>query len=234
MLNDLRILALIPARGGSKGIKKKNIIDLCGKPLIAYTIEAAKKSRYIDDVIISTDNEEIAKVGREFGAEVPFLRPSELAEDTSPTIDAVLHAVVSLKQRGCDYDVLVLLQPTSPLRTAKDIDGALEVFAENGNQGVVSVSPVQDHPLLIRRIESGKLKKLLPENSTCRRQDMPPFYRVNGSIYINSICELCESTGFNDNPIPYVMDGSHSLDVDEYQDLVLAEWHLNEEKRTQL
>ena len=226
MIEGLRTMALIPARGGSKGIKKKNITDLCGKPLLAYTIKAAANCPYIDDVIVSTDSDEIAAVARRFGAEAPFLRPPELAEDTSPTIEAALHAIDSMQSLGREYDVLVLLQPTSPLRTAEDIAGALEAFAANGLKGVVSVSPAQDHPLLIRSIRDGKLEKLLSNSSTCRRQDMPPFYRVNGCIYINAVSELSSSTSFNDNPIPYLMESSHSVDIDEPCDLAVASYWL--------
>ena len=227
MINGLRVMALIPARGGSKGIKNKNIIDLCGKPLLAYTVEAAKTSRYIDDVIISTDSEKIARTAIQFGAKVPFLRPPELAADTSPTIEAVLHAIATMKSMGAEYDILALLQPTSPLRTADDIDGAMETFVANGLQGVVSVSPIHDNPLLIRSIRDGRLEKLLPANSTCRRQDMPPFYRVNGCIYINAVTGLSAATGFNDNPIPYLMKSSHSVDIDEPIDLVVASYWLD-------
>ena len=153
MINHQKILALIPARGGSKGIPRKNIIGLCGRPLIGYTIEAGLKSRYIDTVMVSTDDREIAEVSRACGAEVPFLRPAELASDTAKTIDAVLHAVRTLREAGKAFDVLVLLQPTEPLRTAEDIDAALEKYFACGEKALVSVSEVDDHPILMRTIE---------------------------------------------------------------------------------
>lgn len=223
-----RILALIPARGGSKGIKNKNITNLAGKPLISYSIEAALNSSYIDRTVVTTDSEAIAKVSLSYGADVPFLRPLELARDTSKTIDAVLHAIDMLKAQGEEFDVLVLLQPTQPLRSTRDIDESIECFFSNGGLPLTSVSPVNDHPLLIRSINgAGKLAPLLALNSTCRRQDMPEFYNVNGCIYINKISELSVDTSFNDNMIPFIMAKERSVDIDEHVDLVLAEYYLS-------
>lgn len=228
MYKGLRILALIPARGGSKGIKNKNIIDLHGKPLIYYTIHSALGSKYIDKTIVSTDSEEIARVSREFGADIPFMRPDYLATDTSKTVDVVMHTLDYYRSMGEHYDVLVLLQPTEPLRDEVDIDGSIELFYEKGQRGLVSVSLVNDHPILIRSInENSELTSLLDIESTCRRQDMPSFYRVNGCIYINKISDISNRTSFNDNPIGYIMDDSHSIDIDEMKDLVLAEYILN-------
>lgn len=226
MFNNQKILALIPARGGSKGIKDKNIIFLAGKPLIAYSIEAAKYSKYIDDIIVTTDSEKIAEISKQYGASVPFMRPAELATDTSKTIDAVLHAIRTLETMEKKYDVLVLLQPTQPLRTDADIDKAIEVYYKNKEDGLVSVSPVDDSPLLIRGISNdGKLLNLLSQNSTCRRQDMPEYYKVNGCIYINKIEEINENTSFNDNKIPFIMTKEHSIDIDELSDLCIAEYY---------
>lgn len=227
MFNNQKILALIPARGGSKGIKDKNIISLVGKPLIAYSIEAAKHSKYIDDIVVTTDSEKKAEISKQYGASIPFMRPIELAADTSKTIDAVLHAIKTLKTMGKEYDILVLLQPTQPLRTNKDIDKAIEVYYKNKENGLVSVSPVDDSPLLIRSItQDGKLINLLVQNSTCRRQDMPIYYKVNGCIYINKIDEINENTSFNDNKIPFIMMKEHSIDIDELSDLCMAEYYL--------
>ena len=228
MFENNRILALIPARGGSKGIPHKNITPLAGEPLIKYSIDAAKQSKYIDYVLVSTDDAEIADIVKKYGAKVPFLRPKELASDTAKTIDAVLHAIETLRKAGETFDSLVLLQPTSPLRTAEDIDKAIETFYQFNRQPVVSVSEVSDHPILIRTIEQtpngDRLKPLLDGSSTVRRQDMPPFYRVNGSIYINPIEEISQTTSFNDNPVPFIMQKNHSVDIDEPIDLRIAEW----------
>lgn len=221
------MLALITARGGSKGIKDKNIALLGGKPLIAHSIEVARQSRYIDDVVVTTDSPQIAEVAASYGARVPFLRPAELATDTSKSIEAILHAIKTLREQGCSYDVFILLQPTQPLRTVEEVDRAVETFFENGQEALASVSLVKDHPLLIRSIgEDGKLKSLLGCQSTCRRQDMPVYYRVNGCIYINKIEELNEETSFNDNPIPFRMERSHSVDIDDLVDLATAEYYL--------
>ena len=228
MFENNRILALIPARGGSKGILHKNITPLAGEPLIKYSIDAAKQSKYIDYVLVSTDDAEIADIAKKYGAKVPFLRPKELASDTAKTIDAVLHAIETLRKAGETFDSLVLLQPTSPLRTAEDIDKAIETFYQFNRQPVVSVSEVSDHPILIRTIEQtpngDRLKPLLDGSSTVRRQDMPPFYRVNGSIYINPIEEISQTTSFNDNLVPFIMQKNHSVDIDEPIDLRIAEW----------
>lgn len=232
MIGDKRVLALIPARGGSKGIKGKNIVDLCGKPLISYSVLAGLESRYIDRVMVTTDSEGIAKVSRQFGADVPFLRPEYLASDTAKTIDAVLHAIEWLHSRGEAYDILVLLQPTQPLRTAGDIDRALEAYIGHGMQDLVSVKKVDEHPVLMRSINcQGKLEPLLGLNSTIRRQDMPDYYIVDGSIYINDINRLNPQTSFNDNPIPFLMDADRSVDIDEWRDLELAEFILEREKK---
>ena len=223
MINDRTILAMIPARGGSKGIKDKNITPLAGKPLITYTIEAALQSRYIDRVVVSTDSEKIASVARAAGADVPFLRPAELASDTARSIDAVLHCI-----RVCQGDIFVLLQPTSPLRTAEDIDAAIETFIAHGEKGLCSVNEIGDHPILTRMMDGdGMLQPLLNTNSTVRRQDMPTFYHVNGAIYINRIDEINRDTSFNDNPVGYVMPRERSVDIDTVEDLRIAEMLLN-------
>lgn len=225
MISNKKVIAWIPARGGSKGIKHKNIVLLGGKPLIAYTIEAAKNSKYIDEIMVSTDSEEIANVAREYGACVKGLRPPHLASDTARTIDAVMHDIGLLEGDG--YSIFCLLQPTSPLRSASDIDGALELFIKKGCCSVVGVSPVEDSPLLIRSIDTeGCMHKLLEENSTCRRQDMPEYYRVNGSIYVNSLEEITAKTSFNDNAVPYIMEKNHGIDIDTPMDLHQAEYLL--------
>lgn len=228
MINNKKVLAVIPARGGSKGIKNKNIYPLCGKPLIAYSIEAAKKSDYVDEVFVSTDSEKIANVAKEYGASVPFLRPAELASDTSKSIDAIIYTIETLKKNGIAFDILVLLQPTSPLRITDDIDGALYTFAKESFKSLVSVSEVNDNPILIRTIDDdGTLRRLLNTDSSIRRQDMKKYYRVNGSIYINLISEININTSFNDNELPYIIPQERAVDIDELKDLAIAEWYLN-------
>ena len=227
MHENKKVLALIPARGGSKGIKNKNIINLCGKPLIVYSIEAELKSKYIDNVVVSTDSESIAEIARTYGASVPFMRPAEYAQDHSKTIDVAIHAIKFFSEHRDYYDALVILQPTQPLRTVEDVDRAIEKYYEQ-EVDLVSVTPVENHPLLIRSIgENGCLNNLLNMNSTCRRQDMPDYYCVNGCIYINKISRIHENTSFNDNKMPFIMELAHSVDIDNPNDLELAKYYIN-------
>jgi CMP-N-acetylneuraminic acid synthetase len=215
----MRRIAYIPARGGSKGIPKKNIAQIGDVPLIAFTILAALKSGLFDKVMVSTDSEEIADVARQYGAWVPFLRYAEFAQDTSKTIDAVVSDKTRLEEMGEVFDTFVLLQCTSPFRTAKDIQGAVEL-SEKAGGGVVSISAVDEHPILMRTIgEDGKLTRVLNCSSTCRRQDMPPYYRVNGAIYVNAWDELASDLSLNDNPYGYVMEQKDALDIDTLADL---------------
>ena len=231
MINNLRILAIVPARGGSKGIQDKNIKEIEGHPLIEYTIEAAKRCEYIDEIVVSTDSEKIAKVAKKAGAKVPFLRPDELASDTARTIDVVLFTIDQLKLIGQEYDIVVLLQPTSPLRDEDDICGAIEKYVSCNMKSLVSVSEVSESPILMRQIvDETHMEKLLNINSTIRRQDMAKYYMVNGSIYINKIEELNSDTSFNDNVIPYVMDRSHSVDIDDYVDIEVMKYYVNKRK----
>lgn len=224
-MNDKKILAIVPARAGSKGIKDKNIIGLNGKPLIAYSIEAGLKSKYINKVLVSTDGEDIAKLAKEYGAEVPFLRPKHLSSDTAKTIDCVIHCIQELKNKGEKYDYIVLLQPTQPLRQAWHIDESIELIIKKDEDTLVSVSKVKEHPILVRTLdESGHAINLLEGSSTKRRQEFPNFYKVNGAIYINKINEnLNNETSLNDNKLVYIMDEKYDVDIDETIDLQIAE-----------
>lgn len=229
MYQGHKILAVIPARGGSKGIPKKNITDLCGKPLIAYSIEQALACPYVDDVIVSTDSETIRDVAQSYGAEIPFLRPADLASDTARTIDALLYTVAELRKMGRDYDYLLLLQPTQPIREAFHLTEAIETLIASGQDSLVSVSAAKEHPILMRTIDAqGKLHTLLPVSSTVRRQDFPPVYKVNGSIYLNRLnASFNETTSLNDNDIPYIMDAQYAIDIDSMEDLELAAHYLS-------
>lgn len=226
MYQEQRILAIIPARGGSKGIPNKNIIDLCGKPLLAYSILAGLNSNYIDTVMVSTDSAKIRDIALSFGASVPFLRPAEYATDTAKTIDCMLHAIQEFNRNGQHYDYVVLLQPTQPIRKPEWIDSAIELLINHPKEdSLVSVCPVSEHPILMRTItKEGTLKSLLPMSSTVRRQDFPDVYRVNGSIYINKInSNFNADTSLNDNHLPYYMEEQYSIDIDSYEDLQKAE-----------
>lgn len=229
MYEEKHILALIPARGGSKGIPGKNIKEFNGRPLIAYTIAAARGSGYVDTVVVTTDSAEIAEIAERYGAEVPFLRPPELARDTSKTIDAVVHARDAMEALGRLHDVIVLLQPTSPLRRAEEIDAAVETFFSHGGLGLASVSEVSENPVLTRRIDkSGVMHPILPISSTVRRQDMPQFWHVDGAIYINRADDLTPETSLNDNPIAFVMPKLRASDIDNIEDFLRAEEILSE------
>ena len=233
MYKGKRILAVIPARAGSKGIKDKNIIDLCGKPLIAYSIQSALGSKYIDKVVVSTDGENIAKVAKEWGAEVPFIRPDYLSHDKAKSIDAVLHCIEEVEALGEKFDYMVLLQPTQPLRKSFHIDEAIELIVKEDVDNLVSICKVKEHPVLMRIVnEEGEMTSLLNCSSTQRRQDFKEFYKVNGVIYINKINEnLNSETSLNDNTLPYVMDEQYSIDIDELLDVKIATLMLEEMKK---
>jgi CMP-N-acetylneuraminic acid synthetase len=230
MIHNKKVLAIVPARGGSKGIPKKNIVKVAGKPLIQYTIEEAKKSKYIDEIHVSTDDLEIAHVVENYGTKIMRLRPKNLALDDSRTIDVILDVVNYYKTLKKSFDIVVLLQPTQPLRKAFHIDEALELFINNNEISVVSVSLVEEHPILVRKINNqGLLEPLLNKNSTVRRQDFEPYYIVNGAIYINKVCELTDNLSLNDNLCPYIMDRKFHIDIDSYNDLRMFELLLKEQ-----
>jgi CMP-N,N'-diacetyllegionaminic acid synthase len=221
------IVALISARGGSKGVPRKNVLPVAGKPLIAWTIAAALGSRQIDRLIVTTDDAEIAEVSRLHGAEVPFLRPAELARDESPVIDAVEHALRWLEHDSRTMpEYVVLLQPTSPLRTTADIDGAVALAKSRNADAVLSVCEASPHPYLTRRIEAnGRLEDFLDlAAKPVRRQDYPPAYTLNGAIYVNRVAPLLASRCFQPpGALAYVMPPERSCDIDTPLDLKVAE-----------
>jgi len=223
----MNVLALITARGGSKSIPKKNIAPLAGKPLIAWTIEAALQSRGLNRVIVSTDDKEIAQVGRDWGAEVPFMRPAELAQDDSPHIAVLEHAIRWLKAHdaACPHYIMTL-QPTSPLRTAEDIDGAIQIAEARDAIAVVSVCETEHHPYLSKRIlEDGTLADFVSSDiAYLCRQALPPAYALNGAIYLNR-CEslLRDKTFLPQGAYGYIMPHERSLDIDSLWDFYLAD-----------
>ena len=236
MYKNKKILAVIPARGGSKGIPSKNIIEVGGKPLIQYTIDCAKHSKYIDRAIISTDSEEIKKVSIECGGDVPFMRPKELALDTSKTIDCIVHAVNTLKEMGETYDYVMIIQNTVPLRKSWHVDESIEKLIDSKERSLVSVTEVEQHPILMRTInEDGTVKNLLPMSSTMRRQDFPKFYKVDGAIAIQKIDEEFNlNTSINDGRLAYIMDSKYSTDIDSYIDIKVIEYYLEKEKEEEI
>lgn len=231
MYKGEKILGLIPARGGSKGIPSKNIIEIYGKPLIQYSIECAKGSKYLDRTIISTDDTKIKDVAVKCGGDVPFMRPPELALDTSKTIDAVVHAINWLKEHGEEYDYLVLLQNTVPLRKPWHIDEAIEKLFASNEKSLVSVTEVDENPVLMRTINAdGTVHNLLNVNSTMRRQDFPKFYRVDGAIYIQKLDkDFGLNTSLNDGRLSYIIEERYSVDIDTYLDIRKIEYYLEQE-----
>ena len=232
MYKQKRILAIIPARGGSKGIPKKNIIDLLGNPLLYYSIKSAKESKYIDKVIISTDDDEIAEIGKKLGADVPFLRPEEISGDKAKSIDAFIHAIKELEKLEEKYDYILLLQNTSPLRQSWHIDEAIEKLIESGERSLVAVSEVTEHPCIMRTLnEKNETFNLLNMSGDMRRQDFSPIYLVNGAIYIQKNDEYLNlDTNLNGGKLAYVMAREYSVDIDEYLDLDIATHYLKKMK----
>jgi CMP-N,N'-diacetyllegionaminic acid synthase len=213
-------VAIIPARGGSKGVPGKNKRLVGGKPLIGYTLEAAKASARLDRIAVTTDDPEIADLARAAGVEV-VERPSNIAADDSPVIDAVLHALEALAL--VDPAALVLLQPTSPLRTAQDIDAAIGLFERTGTP-VCSVCQVGDaHPARMYRAEDGVLRPVMPELATQRRQDLPVLFHRNGALYIVGPEQLRERQIICDPMVPYEMDAERSVNIDTELDLIVLE-----------
>lgn len=230
MSKEADIIAVVTARGGSEGVPRKNVRPLYGKPLIAYTIEAALGSRYIDRVIVSTEDEEIARIAGEYGAEV-IERPPELAQNDTPTID-VLHQVIKHLEEveNLHPDTIVVLQPTSPLRTSGDIDGAIRKFQDTGRKSVVSICPAE-HPLQwTYKLEKEKLKPAVGGGEpVTRRQDTQEAYRLNGAVYVvNRDTVLRQDKLVNDDTVAYIMPAERSVDIDTELDFKLAELLMQE------
>lgn len=218
-------LAIIPARSGTKGLKDKNIKQLDGKPLLAYTIEAALDSGMFAEIHVSTDSNDYAEVAKEYGAKVPFLRPVELATDESDTWETVRYVIKTYKSLGWKFDTIALLQPTSPLRRATHIKEAYNLYIKNNANSVMSVCEVEHSPLWSNVLpENFSLKDfILPENDL-RRQDLPTYYRQNGAIYIEDV-DLIINRGnlLGDASYAYIMDKRSSIDIDDDIDFAIAE-----------
>jgi CMP-N-acetylneuraminic acid synthetase len=232
-VND-RVLALVTARGGSKSIPGKNIAPLAGKPLLAWTIEAARGAAQVDRIVLSTDDPAIARAGREHGAEVPFLRPAPLAGDDSPHIPVVLHALAWLAEHeGYRPEWVVLLQPTSPLRESRDIDGALAVAMDTDADAVVAVSPLERAHLIREVGEDGRIAPPAGDpRRYVRRQDARETYAVNGAVYLVRTRTLIERQSFyGDRTYAYHMPRERSVDIDTVLDMKLAELLLRERER---
>lgn len=223
---DSKIVAIIPARGGSTGIPYKNIKEIAKKPLIAYTIEAAKKAKYIDRIIVSTDDEKTAKIAQFYSAEVPFLRPTELAKDDTPGLLVIRHAVSYLEDvEGYEVKIVVILQPTSPLRGVKYIDEAVEKLLKTGADSVVTVCKVKHHPFWTFIAKGDRLYPFSEKGITIsRRQDLPEIYAVNGAVYaVKRDVLFKQNSVFGKDTRAVVMPYEESVDIDDYFDLFIAE-----------
>jgi N-acylneuraminate cytidylyltransferase len=217
LIGERKVLALIPARGGSKGLPGKNLLPVNGRPLLAFSVDAAVGSRFVDRVVLSSDDEAIIAAARAAGCEAPFRRPAALATDTATTIDVVLHALDELP----GYDVVVLLQPTSPQRNAADVDVACERFGATGAPACVSVSEVAPSPYWMYWLgDDGTLRPVIESAPTLtRRQDLPPVYALNGAIYIADVRWLRRTRTFlTPETVAYVMPASRSIDIDTVDD----------------
>ncbi len=226
MCKNKTFLAIIPARGGSKRLPRKNILDLNGKPLIAYSIEAGLKSKYIDKLIVTSDDEEILRISKKIGAEV-LMRPLDLASDTATTFDTIKHTINNIEK---NYDFIVLLQPTSPLRDIKHIDEAIELLEEKKADAIISVCEMEHSPLWSNTLpkNSDMSNFLKDEIKNKRSQDLEIFYRLNGAIYICRTDRLLREKTFfiNDNIFAYEMDRESSIDIDEKIDFELAKIYI--------
>lgn len=229
-----KVLAVVPARGGSKGVPRKNIRLVCGKPLIAYTIEAALEVMHLlHRLVVSTEDEEIAAIARQYGAEVPFLRPEELAEDRVAMLPVLQHAVALVEdQDRAAVDWVLLLQPTAPFRRAEDIEGALAVARRGPCDSVISVEQVSaHHPILMKRIEDNRLiPYCIDEPEGTRRQDyQPPAYMRNGAIYLTRRDVLMKGNSISGEVSrPYVMPEERSVSIDSELDMRVAELMMRE------
>jgi len=224
----MNILGIIPARGGSKSVPRKNIALVYGRPLIAYTIEAARQSQRLTHYLVSSEDQEIIRVAKELGAPVPFVRPAELATDESPTLPVVQHAVREMESRNrILYDIIVLLQPTTPMRRPEDIDAAVDKLVATGSDSVISVCDVGAyHPARMRQIVDDRLVDLPihEPKEMLRRQDLSPVYIRNGAIYaVRRDVVMNQNSMVGQVSRPYLMPEERSINVDSKLDLLLAE-----------
>jgi len=223
MIDDKKILAVITARGGSKGLPRKNIADVGGRPLIAWTIDAANGSPFIDRTVLSSDDDEIIAIAKNLGCDAPFVRPGELATDTSPSADALIHA---LDQMPETYDYLVLLQPTSPLRLSEDIDGAIKTCHAAGAPACVSgCEPAKSPYWMFNLGNDGTLNPVIEFHELkTRRQNLPAVFSPNGAVFVARVLWFRENhTFYGPGTVAYVMPPERSVDIDTALDLTLVQ-----------
>lgn len=227
MYKGKKIVALIPARRGSKRIKEKNGVLINGKPLFEYSIKVAKESKYVDEVIFSTDSQDWLNYAQNLGCEKNKLRPKELSGDASKTIDVILYELGCMECK--DFDAIVLLQPTSPYRTVDLLDGAIEEYFKT-ETSLVTIISAKEQPIFIRKIVNGKLEKILTTTSDVRSQDFEKIYKIIGNIYINNVKELKYSTVLNENEVGYIIDEKFDIDIDTIEDFEKARAIIEESK----
>ncbi len=230
----MRVLGIIPARGGSKGVQRKNIRLLCGKPLLAYTSDSAMGATRLSHTILSTEDLEIAEVGRSLGLDVPFMRPAELATDSAASFPVVVHAITELEKQGESYDAVCLLQPTNPLRRAADIDNCIELLESSSADSVVSVLPVphEYNPKWVYwQSELGEMTLSTGESSpTTRRQDLPPAFHRDGSVYVTRRSVIDDFGDLYGRRVRgYEMPRQYSVNIDTADDWALAEQLVKEQ-----
>jgi CMP-N-acetylneuraminic acid synthetase len=227
---DKFILGIIPARGGSKGIPKKNITLLCGRPLIAYTIDAVRESRLLSDTIVSTDSIEIRDIVLRLGVKAPFIRPAELSGDLCPTIKTVTHAVKMYEELyDKTVDIVALIQPTTPLRTALDIDQSIKLLLDNpsANSLISCYHSQRVHPRIMYSIDNGIGTSIYKNNNLgMRRQEFEDIYVRNGAVYLTTIQLLDKDKLVDDSPLCYIMPEERSINIDTQYDLKLAGYYL--------
>ena len=234
MYKNKTIIAIIPARGGSKGLPKKNIKELDGKPLIAYTIEVAEQSRIFDRIIVSTDDKEIAEVAKKYGAEVPFIRPAELATDSADAMDVVIHALKWFKNKGEDFDYVMKLQPTSPLRTEQDIINSMDLIIQKDGDSIISVSECEHHPFWSNTLGLDlKMNHFInKEIRKKKRQKLPIYYRLNGAIFLSKTDKLITTKEwYGENSYGYIMDSKRAIDIDSEFDFDIATFLIKKRSR---
>ena len=231
----MQVLGVIPARGGSKGVPGKNLRELCGRPLLAYTADAVKASKRITRAVVSTDDDQIAHCARSLGLDVPFMRPASLAEDDTPMLPVLQHAIETMATSGFAVDIVVLLQPTSPLRRAEHIDTAVDWLERAGGDSVVSVVevPHQFSPVSVMRIEDGLLKPFLDAPSVTRRQDKPRVFARNGPAVLAVRADVVKSGSlYGETSWPLGMSAEDSIDLDTPWDFEILECLLARQRET--
>lgn len=227
MYQGRTFLAIIPARSGSKGLPDKNIKELCGKPLLAWSIEAARKSKYLDEIVVSTDSQRYAEIAKYYGANVPFLRPSEFAADESSRKEVIMHCLEYYRDNNMTFDYIVLLEPTSPLRTAEDVDSAIEQLIANVNaEAIVGVSKLESfHPAFLIKLNNHFLEFTANNqpSTVLRRQELEEYYFYEGSLYISEVDKYIAKEFYHDKTLGYVVPRWKALEIDEIEDFIMVE-----------